>query len=122
MTDTSTPLDSRQKDIAGFYGQVRAHDLLLRMIVWQLQRRDPQFAELARKGLDIGLGKVRAESYPGDLDPFALEIDVRMRPTIREMLDVAENTDAEMRAAVALVTGKPQSLRRRFLNWLERGW
>ena len=120
MTDMTT-LDSKQKDIAGFYGKVNAHDILLRIIVWELQRRDPQFVERTRKALDIGLGKVRSES-PGDPDPFALEINVKMRETIREMLEVAENADAEMRKAVALVTGKPRTLRRRFLNWLERGW
>jgi hypothetical protein len=32
MTDIGTPLDSRQKDIAGFYGKIKAHDLLLRHI------------------------------------------------------------------------------------------
>ena len=122
MTDMSAPLDSRQKDIAGFYGKVKAHDILLRMLVAEWQRRDPQFAERYRKGLDIGLGKVRSESYPSDLSPFALEIDVKMRETIREMLDVAENTDAEMRKALVVAFGKPRTLRRRFLQWLERGW
>jgi hypothetical protein len=124
MTDTNTPvaLDSRQNDIAGFYGKVKAHDILLRMPVAEQQRRDPQFAERYRKALDIALGKVRSESYPSDLSPFALEIGVKMRETIREMLDVAENADAEMRKALVVALGKPRTLRRRFLNWLERGW
>jgi hypothetical protein len=115
-------MDSREKDIAGFYGKVKAHDILLRMIVWECQQRNPQFAERTRKALDIGLGKVRSESDPGDPSPLALEIDVKMRETIREMLDVAENADTEMRKALVLALGKPRTFRRRFLNWLERGW
>jgi hypothetical protein len=71
--------------------------------------------------LDIGLGRLRAES-PGELNPFALEIDVKLRETIRDMLDVAEKADAEMRNTVTKTKGKPRSFRRRFLNWLERGW
>jgi hypothetical protein len=115
-------MDSREKDIAGFYGKVKAHDILLRVIVWEFQRRDPQFAERTRKALDTALGKIRAESYPSDLSPLALEIDVKMRETIKEILDVAENADVEMREALVLALGKPRTLRRRFLNWLERGW
>jgi hypothetical protein len=121
MSASNQELDIRQKDIAGFYGKVNAHDMLLRIIVWELQRRDPQFSERTRKGLDIGLGKARAESYPSELNPFALEIDFRMRQTFREILDVAEKTDAELKKALTQYLGKPRTLRRRFLNWLERG-
>ena len=117
----SDDLDSRQKDIAGFYGKANAHDIFLRIIAWELQRRDPQFAERTRKALDIGLGKIRAEGYPDELNPFALEIDVKMRERIREMLNVVENTDAELKKALVPL-GKPRTLRRRFLQWLERGW
>jgi hypothetical protein len=117
-----TTLDSRQKDIAGFYGKVKAHDILLRMVVWECQRRNPKFVAWVRWGLDIALGTVRAKTYPEDVDPFELEIDVQMRETVRAILDVAENADAEMRRAVAALTSaKPLTFRRRILNWFERG-
>ncbi|MGA9007334.1 MAG: hypothetical protein WB495_10720, partial [Xanthobacteraceae bacterium] len=87
--------------------------------VFECQRRDPQFAERCRNGLDIALGKLRAETYPADLNPLAAAITEKTRTTIREILDVAENTDAELRKALASV--KPLTFRRRILNWFERG-
>jgi len=71
--------------------------------------------------VDIALGTLRAETFPGDLDPFALEIDVKMRETIGKILEDTEKaTDLENKLAAAGL--KQRSLRRRFLNWLERGW
>jgi hypothetical protein len=122
MTDMTTPLDSRQKDLAGFYGQIKAHDTLLRLIALECQRRNPQFVQFCRRGVDIGLGTVRAETYPSDLEPFAFEIDVRMRTTIEEILENAEKAIVDLEKKLAAANLKPRTLRRRFLNWLERGW
>jgi hypothetical protein len=122
ISEEFSQMDSRQKDIAGFYGKLKAHDLLLRHIAWECQRRDPQFAERLRKALDTALGALRAETYPSDLDPFALEIDVKMRETVREILETIETATADVQKGLAAANVKPQTLRRRFLNWLERGW
>jgi hypothetical protein len=115
-------MDSREKDIAGFYGKIKAHDILLRHIAWECQRRDPQFAERLRKALDMALGAVRAETYPSDLNPYALEIDAKMREVIREILDTLDKATADQEKFLAAANLKPRTLRRRFLNWLERGW
>jgi hypothetical protein len=69
--------------------------------------------------LDIALGKLRADSYPSELNPLEVAITAKTRTIIREILDVAENADAEARRVLALV--KPLTLRRRILNWFERG-
>jgi hypothetical protein len=111
-------MDDRQQGVA-FYGKIDAHDILVRLLAFECQRHDPQFAERCRKALDTALGKLRAENYPNDLDPLAVEITGKTRTIIREILDVAENADAEMRKALASV--KPLTLRRRILNWFERG-
>jgi hypothetical protein len=73
-------------------------------------------------GLDTGLGMLIALE-PTDDDPFTAElrneIRTKMREIIRSMLDVAETEAARYREAVASL--KPLTLRRRILNWLERG-
>jgi len=112
-------MDSREEQGVVFYAKINAHDILVRMLVVECQRRDPQFAERCRNALDIALGKLRAENYPSDLDPLAVEITAKTRTIIREILDVAENADAEMRRVLASI--KPVTLRRRILNWFERG-
>ena len=84
-----------------------------------LTRPNALFAERCRKGLDIGLGRLRAESYPDDLNPLAAAITTETRTIIREILDVRENTDAELRKALTSV--KPLTFRRRILNWFEHG-
>ena len=118
----SDGMDSRQRDLAGFYGQIKAHDTLLRLIALECQRRNPQFVEYCRKGVHIALGTVRAETYPSDLEPFAFEIDVTMRKRIEEILENAEKAIADLETKLAAANLKPRTLRRRFLNWLERGW
>jgi hypothetical protein len=92
---------------------------LVRLLVLERQRRDPQFVERCRNGLDIALGMLRAENYPDGLNPLAVAITAKTRTMIREILDVAENADAEMKKAIASV--KPLTVRRRILNWFERG-
>jgi hypothetical protein len=72
--------------------------------------------------LDIALGALRAETYPSDLDPFALEIDVKMRETIREILETIETATADMQKKLTAANVRPRTLRRRFLQWLECGW
>ncbi len=109
---------NREQGIA-FYGKINAHDILVRMLAFECQRRDPQFAERCRNELDTALGKLTAQSYPSELDPLAVEITAKTRTIIREILDVAENADAELRKAIASI--KPLTLRRRILNWFERG-
>jgi hypothetical protein len=115
-------MDSRDKDIAGFYGKIKAYDILLRCIAWECQRRDPQFADRLRKALDEGLGRVRAETHPKELNPYALEIDVQMRGVVREILESVDKGTAEFERTIAAANVKPRTLRRRFLQWLERGW
>ncbi len=89
-----------------------ALELLLRQLVYECQRRDPQFAERSRNALDTALGMLRAEDYPNETAPLSVARKAKTRTMIREILEVAEK-------AVASI--KPLTLRRRILNWFERG-
>jgi hypothetical protein len=112
-------MDSKEEQGVAFYAKIDAHDTLIRLLVFEAQRRDPQFAERCRNGLDIALGRLRADSYPSELNPLAGAITAKTRTIIREILDVAENADAELKRTLASV--KPLTVRRRILNWFERG-
>ena len=113
-------MGSREEQGVAFYAKFNAHDILVRMLVAECQRRDPQFAERCRNAVDMALGRLRAENYPDDLNPLAVAITAKTRTIIREILDVAESSDAEMRRALASIN-QPLTLRRRVLNWFERG-
>jgi hypothetical protein len=115
-------MDDRREPGVAFYAKIDAHEVLLRMLVFEQQRRDPQFAERGRKILDWALGVLAAEEA-GDLDPFWIEIRdeirTKMRERVKDLFDLSEEKAAELERAIAIV--KPLTWRRRILNWFERG-
>jgi hypothetical protein len=109
-----------------FYAKINAHDLLVRLLVFECQRRDPQFAERCRQQLDRALGMMLSE-LPIE-GPVSLEIreqiKVKERETIREILEVAEKATADLERGSAQLREAgllPLTWRRRILNWFERG-
>jgi hypothetical protein len=62
-------MDSREEQGVAFYAKINAHDTLVRLLVFEAQRRDPQFAERCRNGLDRALGMLLAEDYPSGVGP-----------------------------------------------------
>jgi hypothetical protein len=112
-------MDSGEEQGVAFYAKINAHDTLVRLLVFEAQRKDAQFAERCRNGLDRALGMLRADDYPSESDPLAVAIKAKSRTIVREILEAAENADAEMRMVLASV--RPPTLRRRILNWFERG-
>jgi hypothetical protein len=113
-------MDSREPGVA-FYAKIDAHEVLTRLLVFEFQRKDPQFAERSRKALDGALGVLAADG--DDLDPFWAEIKdeirTKMRERVRQLFDLSEEKAAEVERAIAMV--KPLTWRRRILNWFERG-
>jgi hypothetical protein len=53
---------NRREQGEAFYSKIDAHETLLRLLVFECQRRDPQFAERSRKALDTALGALSAEN------------------------------------------------------------
>jgi hypothetical protein len=41
-------MDSKEEQGVAFYAKINAHDTLIRLLVFEAQRRDPQFAERCR--------------------------------------------------------------------------
>jgi hypothetical protein len=115
-------MDSREPGVA-FYAKIDAHEVLTRILVFEFQRRDPQFAERGRRALDWALGVLAAEDLGDDRDPFWAEIRdqirTKMRERVKELFDASEEKAAELERAIAMV--KPLTWRRRILNWFERG-
>jgi hypothetical protein len=113
-------MDSREHGVA-FYAKIDAHEVLLRLLVFELQRRDPQFAQRSRKAVDWVLG-VLIDEHPED-DPDTAEIRsqirTKMRERLKEMFETTEEKVAESEKAIASL--KSLTLRRRILNWFERG-
>jgi hypothetical protein len=91
------------------------------LLALESQRKDPQFAERGRKGLDWALGKLVGE-HPED-DPDTAEIRREIRTKMRERLTgifaLIEEEAAKVERTIAAV--KPPTWRRRILNWLEGG-
>jgi hypothetical protein len=87
------------------------------MLAFEFQRKDPQFAERARRGLDWGLGMLVGE-HPED-DPETAEIRTKMRERLVEFFALIEAKTAEVERTIAAV--KPPSWRRRIFSWFERG-
>jgi hypothetical protein len=113
-------MDSREPGVA-FYAKIDAQEALLRMLAFEFQRKDPQFAERARNGLDWGLGLLVGEHPEDDPDTaeIRLEIRTKMRERLIEFFELIEEKAAEVEKVIAAV--KPPSWRRRILNWFERG-
>ena len=113
-------MDSREAGV-DFYAKIDAHEVLTRLLVFELQRKDPQFAERSRKALDTALGLLIKE-HPEDAPETAeirTQIKTKIRERVREIFDMSEEKAAEVERAIAMV--KPLTWRRRILNWFERG-
>jgi hypothetical protein len=100
-----------------FYAKIDAHDTLLRLLVFEFQRRDPTFAGRLRKALDAALGMLAAQNF--DSHPIMVDRRAKTREMVREILTTAEAAGAKLDKD--LVSIRPTPLRHRFLNWLERG-
>jgi hypothetical protein len=113
-------MDTREARV-DFYAKIDAHEVLTRMLVFELQRKDPQFAERSRKALDTALGLL-IDEHPEDAPETAelrIQIKARMRERVKEAFDISEEQAAEVERVTAMV--KPLTWRRRILNWFERG-
>jgi hypothetical protein len=113
-------MEDRREPGVTFYAKIDAQEVLLRMLAFEFQRKDPLFAERARKSLDSGLGMLVGE-HPED-DPETAEIRREIRTKMRERLveffALIEAKAAEVERTIAAV--KPPTWRR-ILNWFERG-
>jgi hypothetical protein len=89
--------------------QLLAHEILIGLLATRLQERDPRFIAGLRRDFDTVLGELAAKGHKAD--PFA----VKCRAAMMTVLDDIE-MHATRKSAARRVT-----LRRRFLNWLEKG-
>jgi hypothetical protein len=101
-------MDRTEQGVA-FYAKIDAQEALLRMLAFEFQRKDPQFAERARKGLDSGLGMLVGEHAEDDPDTAEIrrEIRTKMRERLVEFFALIEEKAAEVERAIAAV--KPPS-------------
>lgn len=91
---------------------IAASLLVLMMIVAYLKKNDPDFDKSTRAALDSILG---AALIPGQTpDPFYQQVRA-------EFFNIMDANVISFRAAAAAAPQKPRTLRRRFLNWLQRG-
>jgi hypothetical protein len=98
----------------GTYGRIFAYGVLLSLLVEKVKENDPTFEDQSRRSFDIYLGQYFAKV--GSAGP--------METAAREMFNTIISSPIRMTPQTVrreLERPRPRTLRRRFLNWLERG-
>jgi hypothetical protein len=97
--------------------RVVAHEALIQLLIVKEMLRDPHFADFLRKDFDSSLGINIGEPMFQKTDVIA-----DIRAIFMDTVSVASRGVAKFRQTQATQTQAARlSLRRRFLNWLERG-
>jgi hypothetical protein len=102
--------DRASAAVVGLHAMIMAHAVLLRVLVRHACLNNPKFADDARQLFDTFLGKSLMQDQPKD-SALENELMVRARTNFMTILD----------QPMLVPDTRPLTLRRRFLNWLERG-